>query len=204
MEGQVTDNRPALSTGRLELRPFQETDEEAVFNICSVKEIAANTRTIPHPYPRAQAAHWIKQHLELWSEGKAAVFAVCLRETGQLVGAVGLEINEKDQNAELGYWVDKNFWGQGICTEAAAEVVKFGFERLSLHKIHSHFMKSNPASGKVMEKIGMKREGVLPGHIRKWGVFHDIVLYGLLKSDYEKSKNADQKQCLLRNKEAAE
>ncbi|MEM9409853.1 MAG: GNAT family N-acetyltransferase [Planctomycetota bacterium] len=178
------DTRPSLSTSRLDLRPFQIEDEEAVFEICREKAIAASTRTIPHPYPRAQAEHWIKQHPEMWLDGKAAVFAICNRLTGRLIGAVGLQIDREDQNAELGYWIDKTEWGQGYCTEAAQETIRFAFEELSLHKVHAHFMTSNPASGRVMEKIGMKQEGVLRGHVRKWGQFHDIVFYGLLKKDF--------------------
>ncbi len=189
-ENPIGDNRPKLATKRLLLRPFELSDQDAVFRICSEREVARNTRTIPHPYPRAQAEHWIKQHVDLWATGKAAIFATCLKSTGQLVAAIGLEINEKDQNAELGYWVDKNCWGQGICTEAAREVVRYGFESLALNKIHAHYMASNPGSGRVMEKIGMKKEGVLNRHIRKWGEFHDIVWYGILRSDFEFDQNS--------------
>ena len=189
MEAEETienqDTRPSLSTDRLELRPFRVEDEEAVFQICSEKEIAANTRTIPHPYPRAQAAHWIKQHPEMWISGKSAVFAICERLTGRVIGAIGLEINREDQNAELGYWIDKNEWGQGYCTEAAREVVRYGFENLSLHRIFASFMTTNPASGRIMDKIGMKTEGEFKGHIRKWGQFFDVVYCGILKSEFE-------------------
>ena len=185
---EIVDTRPSLETERFALRPFSSEDEEAVFTICSEKEIAANTRTIPHPYPREQASHWIKQHPELWQQGKAAIFAICEKSSAELVGAVGLEINESDQNAELGYWIDKKRWGEGICTEASKEVLRFGFETLSLNKIHAHYITSNPASGRVMEKIGLKSEGLLRGHIRKWGQFYDVSWYGLLKSDFEEQQ----------------
>lgn len=185
-EDRVTvDSRPQFETKRLLLRPFRADDEEAVFTICGQREIAANTRTVPHPYPREQATIWIKNHPELWLSGKAAIFAVCWAASGELVGAAGLEINETDQNAELGYWVDKNRWGQGIATEAAAGALKFGFEELQLHRIFAHHISSNPASGRVMEKIGMAKEGVMRGHIRKWGSFRDVVVYAALKHDQE-------------------
>ncbi len=180
-----TDTRPSLETDRLILRPFGKTDEDAVFRICGEKEIAANTRTIPHPYPRAQAVKWIEAQPEMWENGKAAVFAICLKSTRELVGAVGLEINEQDQNAELGYWIDKQHWGKGIGTEAAAEAIRFGFADLAVHKIHAHHITSNPASGRVMEKIGMVKEGLMRGHIRKWGRFYDVVFYGILNSDWQ-------------------
>ncbi len=187
MESQAThsmiDNRPTLETDRLLLRPFRLSDKDDVHRVCSIKEIAANTRTIPHPYPPEKAVEWIETQPQQWREGKSAIFAICRKPAGRLIGAVGLGINEEDQNAELGYWMDKPFWGQGYCTEAAAAVIRFGFETLALNRIHAHFMTRNPASGRVMEKIGMKREGLLRGHIRKWGVFEDVVFCGMLKSD---------------------
>ena len=188
----VADTRPSLKTGRLTLGPFSLDDEEAVFTICREKEIAANTRTIPHPYPRDQAAHWIKQHPELWQNGKAAIFAICETDSEELVGAIGLEIDEVDQNAELGYWVDKKRWGQGICSEAAAAVLRFGFEELALNRIHAHYITSNPASGRVMEKIGMKSEGLLRQHVRKWGKFYDVSVCGLLKSDFANQQQSGE------------
>lgn len=178
------DTRPTLQTERLVLRPFVEQDEAEVFRICREKEIAANTRTIPHPYPRAQAAKWISLHAEKWIEGKGAVFAICTKQDDQMVGSIGLEISEQDKNAELGYLIDKGCWGQGYCSEAAEEVVRFGFETLALHRIHAHCLTTNPASGRVLEKIGMQKEGLLRGHVCKWGVFHDICFYGLLKSEF--------------------
>ena len=96
---------------------------------------------------------------------------------------MGLEISEQDQHAELGYWVGRTYWGQGICTEAAAAVVKFAFEDLALHKVHAHHMTRNPASGRVLQKVGMLQEGVLRSHVRKKGVFEDIAFYGILRTD---------------------
>jgi [ribosomal protein S5]-alanine N-acetyltransferase len=66
--------------------------------------------------------------------------------------------------------------------------LKFGFDSLSLYRIHAHYFLRNPASGRVMQKIGMAREGHLRQHIKKWGQYEDIVIYGILKSDYEKRK----------------
>lgn len=175
--------QPALKTERLVLRPFQKTDVADVHRICSLKEIAANTRTIPHPYPLELANDWVQTQPVHWSQGKGAVFAICLND--ELIGAVGLMISEEDQNAEIGYWMDQPYWGRGYCSEAVREVVRFGLTDLGLHRIHAHYMTRNPASGRVLEKVGMRREGLLRGHVRKWGVFEDIVFYGILKSDLE-------------------
>ena len=102
-----------------------------------------------------------------------------------MIGAIGLEVNKTDHNAELGYWLGRDFWNQGYCTEAAVSVIEFGFKTLGLRRIASEHLVRNPASGKVMEKIGMTREGLLRKHVRKWGVFEDVVVYGILAEEID-------------------
>ena len=102
---------------------------------------------------------------------------------------MGLAINQQDHNTELGYWPARSSWGRGLCTEALGAVIQFRFDELGLSRVHSHFMTRNPASGRVMEKNGMRHEGCLRCHVRKWGVFEDIEVYGLLWSDYRTSEN---------------
>ena len=173
--------QPQLFTERLVLRPFRDADADVVQELLQCREIAANTRTIEHPYPPGAARVWIATHHDLWNRGAAAVFAICMKaDPDQPWGAIGLEINEQDENAELGYWVGKPWWGRGVCTEAAAAMLDFGFSVLGLKKIHAHHLARNPASGKVMEKIGMQQEGYMKSHFKKWGVFEDVVCYGLV------------------------
>ena len=182
---KTLDTRPTIETHRLILRPFQLSDAPAQHALVNDREIAANTRSIEFPYPEGAAVKWIEQHPKMWLDGKSAIFAICLKENDQLAGAIGLEISQRDENAELGYWVGKKYWNQGIATEAAGAVVRFGFETLALQKIHAHHMTRNPASGRIMEKIGMVQEGLLKSHVKKWGTFEDVAFYGILKSDFE-------------------
>ncbi len=167
------------------LRPFELSDAETLEILINDREIAANTRTIDYPYPKGEGAEWISHHPRLWIEGKSAIFAICDLGSGQLMGAVGLEVSEPNQHAELGYWLGRDYWNRGFCTEAAQAVVKYGLTEMGLHKVHAHFLSRNPASGRVLEKIGMIQEGYLRGHVRKWGVFEDVVCYGILASDLE-------------------
>ena len=176
--------QPTINTQRLVLRPFDEADCDTVQELLQCKEIAANTRTIEHPYPDGAARIWIGTHLPKWNRGEAAIFAITLPDNPQAaIGAIGLEINAPDENAELGYWIGQPFWGRGICSEAAQAIVDFGFQHFGLKKIHAHHVASNPASGRVMEKIGMAKEGYLKSHIKKWGVFQDVVFYDIVATD---------------------
>ena len=70
------------------------------------------------------------------------------------------------------------------CSYTAHAVLKYGFEVLNLNKIHAHHFKRNPASGKIMQKIGMKHEGCLRQHIKKWGKFEDLEVYGILREEF--------------------
>ena len=128
----------------------------------------------------------IEKQAELRATGEAYAFAICQRDsTGEerFLGGISLAVNKQDHNAELGYWIGQEFWNRGYCTEACKAILEFGFEVLGLYKLTAHHLVRNPASGKVLQKIGMTKEGECRKHVRKWGIFEDIVLYGMLSSD---------------------
>ncbi len=114
-------------------------------------------------------------------------FQRAVESEGLLIGAVGLRIDDEDQRAELGYWIGKPYWGQGYCTEAAGAVIRFGFEQLGLNRIFAHHFARNPASGRVMQKLGMAHEGRLPQHVKKGDAFEDLELYGIVRETYEQA-----------------
>ena len=178
--------QPTIKTLRLIIRPFVSADADEVQRICGDKEVAANTRAVPYPYPAGAAKSWIAQHTGFWQTGRSAIFAVTLAENDKVIGAIGLELNSEDHRAELGYWIDEDFRGQGFATESAIAIIEFGFAYLGLHRISAHHLVRNPASGKVMSNAGMQPEGKLRGHVRKWGVFEDVVVFGIVKTDQRK------------------
>lgn len=173
--------QPTLETERLVMRPFCDRDANAVQSLLQSREIAANTASIEHPYPEGAAALWIATHAGCWARGESAVFAMVERhQREQVRGAIGLEIHARDENAELGYWVGEPWWGRGYATEAAEAVLQFGFSVLGLRKIYAHHHAKNPASGRVMQKVGMEQEGYMKCHVKKWGRFEDVIYYGKL------------------------
>lgn len=176
--------RPHLDTDRLHLRPFTLDDAPRVAELAGAEEVAATTLTIPHPYALSDATEWIETHQPAFETGTQVVFALTLRDTGEVVGAMGLTIDAENERAELGYWVGVPFWGRGYATEAARAVVGYGLGELALHRIHAHYFTENPASGRVMQKIGMSYEGRMPGHIKKNGVFRDVDSYGVLRENW--------------------
>lgn len=183
LESPPTPLPMTLKTERLELRQFADSDADVVEKLLNDKEIAANTRSIDYPYPPGDALKWIGRHQEMWQNGDNFVFAIGRPSNNQPMGAIELAVNKIDHNAELGYWLGREHWNNGFCTEAGKRILEFGFEEIGLHRITAHHMTRNPASGQVLKKIGMTQEGILRNHVRKWGVFEDVVLYGMLARD---------------------
>jgi ribosomal-protein-alanine N-acetyltransferase len=176
---------PVLTTARLKLRPFTQDDAAEVQRLAGDRDIADTTLNIPHPYEEGAAERWIGTHAELYAKGELLVFAVTDRSKGHLVGAVGLVPKPDHGRAELGYWIGKPYWGRGYAAESAAEVVRYGFDTLGLNRIYARYMERNPASGRVMEKIGMMREGLSRQHVKKWETFENLVQYGILREEYQ-------------------
>jgi RimJ/RimL family protein N-acetyltransferase len=175
--------QPTLETERLILRPFLPLDAAEVRRQAGEFEIASTTLRIPHPYSEAAAERWIASLAGKYLVGEEVNFAVVLKCESRLIGAVGLTLEGEHRRAELGYWIGRDYWNRGYATEAARRVLAYGFAELGLRRVVAHFMSRNPASGRVLEKLGMTREGRLRQHILKWGEWEDIELFGVLKSD---------------------
>jgi [ribosomal protein S5]-alanine N-acetyltransferase len=176
--------RPTLETARLILRPFILADAPEVQRLAGAREVASTTANIPHPYPDGLAEEWIGSHQAKFDAGELVNFAITLRD-GTLMGAIGLVINKTHRRAEMGYWLGVPYWNQGYTTEAAQAVLGYGFEKLGLNRIFARYLTRNPASGRVMHKMGMTYEGCQRQHDLKWDQFEDIGLYGILKSEYD-------------------
>ena len=182
------NDQPTLVTERLTLRPFIPDDAFDIERLAGMREIADTTLTIPHPYPHGAAAEWILTHAPAWEAGSAATFAVVENESGRLVGVTSLRINSEHRRAELGYWIALDRWNQGYATESNQRLIDFGFEDLGLHRIEARHFIRNPASGRVMVKLGMQREGVE----RDWAVksdrYESLAVYSILEDEWRAGK----------------
>jgi RimJ/RimL family protein N-acetyltransferase len=172
---------PTLQTERLRLRPYSETDIPELLPLIDSREVAATTLRIAHPYTEQDA----RAFLELAKEPDKLWLAVTLLADGRQIGGIGLRFELQHQHAELGYWLGVPYWGQGYATEAAREVIRYGFEDLKLHRIFASHFQHNPASGNILKKLGMRYEGCQREHLRKWDQFVDSELYGILRREWQ-------------------
>ena len=170
------------------VRSFELDDADRVRELAGDYDIAKTTLHIPYPYPEGAAEAWIKHTHETANQGSMYSFAIVRILDNELLGAISLGIMPEHKRAELGYWMGKPYWGQGYTTEAASRLLKFGFEKLELNRIYAFAIFTNPASTRVMQKIGMTYEGTLVRHGLKWGQYHDLVACGILKHTYQEIK----------------
>lgn len=176
---------PTLETARLHLRPFTLADAPRVRELAGDRRVAEPTLNIPHPYPAGLAEQWIGSHTSAAVEGRLYTFALERREDGALLGAIGVTPDARHRRAEIGYWLGVAYWGRGYMSEAARRVTAFGFADLGLRRVQATCLPRNPASARVMEHIGMRREGLLRGYVCKDETQEDILMYAFLREDWE-------------------
>ncbi len=157
-------NTEIVETKRLLLRPFNLQDAKVVQQLAGDKEISDGTYYLPHPYEDGVAERWITNHRAACEKGEQVVFAITLKETRTLIGAVGLFL---DDEAELGYWIGKAYWGHGYATEAARAMLEYAFDILNLPSIYSDCFQWNIPSIKVMQKIGMTYRKTFDKYVEK-------------------------------------
>ena len=173
-----------LTTPRLVLRPFVANDAMDVQRLAGDRLVADTTANIPHPYPDGAAQAWIARHAGSASAGTEYVYAITDREGGALLGAMGLVAAPAWARAELGYWITRPRWGEGLATEAARALLEWGFATQMFERIDATYLLRNPASARVMEKLGMRFEGVHRRFYRRDGRFEDVGRYAILREEF--------------------
>jgi len=143
-----------ITTSRLTLRPFTKADSFDVQNLVGNVNVSKSTLNIPHPYDDQQAKEWIACHQLQWYQKLAVTYAVVYSSTHDLVGSISLMDITRGE-ASLGYWIGEPYWNMGFCTEASNAIIQFAFKTMKLRKLLANHASNNPASGKVMRKIGM-------------------------------------------------
>lgn len=145
-----------IRTRRLVLRRIESADAPALVKICNDPLIARNTARIPAPYTLKDAQAFIAFAAEAFANGQE--FPFIATEDGAIVASCGV-MALKDGTFELGYWVAANARGRGVASEAAQAVLAFAFKALGAESIDAGYFTDNPASGRVLEKLGFRYNG---------------------------------------------
>ncbi|RNL90322.1 N-acetyltransferase [Sinomicrobium pectinilyticum] len=175
---------PRLETERLILGKIKEADISVIVKYAGNKKIAENTLNIPHPYTKEDAKFWVRNSNKGFENGTQFTFGIRIKPTNEFIGGIGLKIEPKFDRAEMGYWIAEKFWNNGFATEAVKAVLAYGFNGLKLNKILATHLVENSASGKVMIKNRMIKEGELKEHTKKNGVYQSLIQFRLTRTEF--------------------
>jgi RimJ/RimL family protein N-acetyltransferase len=176
---------PTLRTDRLRLRPFRDDDADDLYALMSDADVLRYWDSSPWTDP-ARARKFIERCRAMADDESGVRPAVELAEDGTFLGWVTLgEWNPDFRSATLGYVFARAAWGQGYATEAARAVLAWAYDALPLNRVQSQADTRNPASAKVLGKLGFVHEGTLRQDCIVDGVVSDSWVYGLLRSDWD-------------------
>jgi RimJ/RimL family protein N-acetyltransferase len=168
---------------QVRLTEFRSGDQAALVDHLREKQIYDQTLRIPYPYTEADADEWLKLVTQITlQQGRPVNWAI--RTARQyLIGGIGFDGFQlgKSHRAEVGYWLARPFWGQGIMTAVVQQACRHAFEEFGLIKITAHVFATNLASARVLEKSGFEQEGYLKRHHLKDGQYLDARLYARLR-----------------------
>lgn len=177
-----------LETERLILRDFRGEDWTAVLAYQSDPQYLRYYEWTGRTPEAVQA--FVRYFVRCQQEQPRVKFqlAVTLKNSGELIGNCGIRMDAPEaRQADIGYELAPEHWGQGYATEAAQAIVRFGFTELGLHRIWADCVADNTGSARVLEKLGMKREGHLRETAYYKGRWWDTLIYGLLESEWQGS-----------------
>ena len=131
------------------------------------------------------STEFIRWTIRSYQEGQVAPWGIEIKETRKLIGTVGfIEWNARHGRAEIGYSLARRFWGFGYMTEAARAVIDFGFGAMGLNRVEANCFIENVASARVMEKCGMKFEGILREYILVKGRYENVKTYAIVRREW--------------------
>ncbi|MCI3943807.1 GNAT family N-acetyltransferase [Pseudomonas syringae] len=181
---------PTVRTSRLLLTALQPEQAPTLSRLADEPTIAAMTSALPSPYTLAHAQAFIAQAHEQFAAGQTLSLGVHVKETGALAGVASFRFSTLHQHANLGYWIGVDYRNNGYTSEAVRGLMTYGFTHMNFHRIAGQCFSDNLASAKVLEKCGLMYEGCMKGAFLKNGVFKDMLLFGLLRAQYEASEAA--------------
>ena len=189
---EVFSNMPTLSTERLLLRPMHPMDAEDMYDYARRSEVTRYLLWREH-----EDISFTRDYLNYigrrYALGDFYDWAIVERESRKMIGTCGFtKIDTANNSAEIGYVLNPDFHRRGFGSKAVKEILKFGFEELSLNRIEARFMQGNEASLSLMKSVGMTFEGYMRDFIFVKGSYRTVGVSSILRSEYEKIYSLDK------------
>ncbi len=181
---RIFSHIPELTTPRLTLRRMLPTDASDMYEYACRQDVTQYVTWYPHP-DRNYTQEYLQYIAGRYSAGMFYDWAIVYEPECKMVGTCGFtSFNFISNSAEVGYVLNPDFWGKGIMQEALARVLEFGFEKLELHRIEARFIEGNLRSRHVMEKAGMRFEGILREAMLVKGNYVNVGVCSILQSEW--------------------
>jgi len=143
---------------------------------------------VDHTTKREHSSHFIKQSLHQMHTQEALPLGVF--HTDKIIGGIGMhDWDQATKKAQIGYWITKEYEGKGIVNKSLSGFITYLFDKVGLNKIEIHFTPANKKSAKVAERLGFKIEGVIRQSVLRNGQPEDMVIAGLLKSEWKNKRH---------------
>lgn len=181
---KIYSDFPILETKRLKLRKITLDDVEDMYSYCSNEEVPKYASWNAHN-SLEETKETIERVINQWENKKLVHWGIEYKENRKLIGTIEfVTLDTQHKVAEIGYAVSQEYWGKGIATEAANEVIKFGFNNINLVRIQARCYLENIGSARVMEKAKMSFEGVIRKGLYVKGKHQDLKMYSILSDEY--------------------
>lgn len=179
-----------LKTEQLLLRKLREADAECYFECLGGRE-AVTRFMLWQPHKSLQESRdSIGKVLVRYGEKNGYCWAITRKNEDTVIGRIDLlRFDEEHSSCSFAYMLAEDFWNQGFGTEALQAVFTFAFENMQMQSITADHFRENPASGKVMQKVGMCYLKTEPSKYEKNGIFHDADVYTITYADWKQANN---------------
>jgi len=170
----------------VKLRQLKRTDLESVHRLLSDWNVV-QYMSLPHCKSEDESQKYLEDLItgSLGGAWMSVVRAIEDRNSGDLIGLCGIGVLDGSEQGEIWYLVRPDCWRRGVAAESARALLSIGFLEMNLHRMFATCLPENPASSRVLEKIGMRREGYQLKDVRIHGVWHDSSLYAILREEWE-------------------
>jgi len=177
---EILHDNATLKTNRLTLRPFRKADA------ADLLEYASDAQTVKFlVWEGARTMEDALAAIYDYNLSRPGIYAIELKENRKCIGCIDIRVEPEHEKAGFGYVLNRRYWGHGYTTEALAAVLKLCFDGLQLNRVESTHYVGNEGSGRVMQKCGLRKEGMSPQAIKVKGVFHDVVQYGITRKMWQ-------------------
>jgi len=176
---EMLHDNETIELSTIILRRFRGGDAEDIL------EYASDEKTVKHlMWAGVKTIQEARASIYDYYLSRPGIYAIELKENAKCIGCIDIRLNTSHERAEFGYVLNRNYWGLGIMSAALEGVLALCFDKLGLNRVEAGYFTGNEASGRVMEKCGMVKEGVARKVLKVKGSFRDEVRYGITRDEW--------------------